>query len=143
VRRDRVAHGYERGQVIFYEGNPAFAVYCLHSGKVRLYKEGKHDEEVVLGTRMAGDLIGYREILADEPYASTAEALEKSVACAVPRETIFSLLRENGCFALRLLSQLACKHHVLQRLFPQINRVARLEGVNASRETQVISFKKS
>jgi len=107
LEREKTVHKYEKGQVIFWEGTPAFAIHCLYSGAVKLYKTGPKAEPQVIRLLGPGEIFGYRALLADEPYAATAEAVEKAVICTISKPTLFDLLRHSPDLTIRLLSKLA------------------------------------
>ena len=103
----RVAHTYEPGQQLCFQGNPALAVYCVQQGRFKLSRLDRGGEEHVIGTRGAGDFIGHRAVLTAAPYRSTAQALGRSIACAIPRETFLELLRDSPELALALAVRMA------------------------------------
>ena len=105
--KSRVAHAYAPGKPVFYEGNPAFAVYCVLQGTVKIWRSGSNGDEHVIRTRGKGDLVGARAVLAGGNYPVTAEPLETFVACTIPSEAFLELVRENQELAHRLLKKLA------------------------------------
>jgi CRP-like cAMP-binding protein len=105
--RKKFPHEYERGQVIFYEGNPPLAVYCINSGVVKLFKSGRADQRVVIRLLGAGEVLGYRALLASEPYAATAEAVEPTVVCTIAKEAFEEVLRDDAETAFRFMAKLA------------------------------------
>ena len=109
---EKTAHEYERGQVIFYEGTPPLAIYCIHSGIVKLYKSGKNGTHIMIRILGPGEVIGYRALLADESYAATAEAVDATTVCTITRNTINELLKNDPGLILRLLSKLATELRV-------------------------------
>lgn len=104
---ERVARRYEAGQVIIHHDTPALAVLSVHSGQVKLTRSASTRQEVVVGMRGPGELLGVREVLSRLPYQVSAETLEPSVVCAVPRETFLSVVRDCPELAMRLLGQLS------------------------------------
>lgn len=104
---EKSVHTYERGEAIFYAGNPPLGVYCVYSGRVKLYKLGRRGEEQVIRLLGAGEMTGYRALLAEEPYAATAEAIERTVICMISRPTLIALVRESPDLALHMLSKMA------------------------------------
>lgn len=54
-----------------------------------------------------GELLGYRPVLANEPYAATTEAIKPTVACVITREHFFEILRASPTLCGRFLSKLA------------------------------------
>lgn len=107
LNNNKTTHIYKSGQVIFYEGNPAFAMYCILSGKVKLYKTKRNGDLQVIRLLGNGEILGYRPLFADEPYASTAEAVEDSAVCMIPKNVLFSILKKEPELTFRFLSKLA------------------------------------
>lgn len=107
LNREKSVHEYQRNQVIFYEGNQPFAIYCIYSGKVKLYKVGRKSEPLVIRLLGPGEIMGYRALFANEPYAATAEAVETTVICTISKQTLLDLLHQSPDLALRLLSKMA------------------------------------
>lgn len=105
--REKVVYEYDRGQALFYEGHHATAVYSIYSGRVRLFKVGRKDEETTIRLLGPGDIVGYRALLADEPFAATAEAVVPSTVCVISRDTILALLRQSPNLALEMLARLS------------------------------------
>jgi CRP/FNR family transcriptional regulator len=107
LSRAAVPHAYQRGQMIFYEGNPALAVYCVRSGMVKTTRQYNHGDATVVGVLTAGDVFGHRAVLSDLPYANSAEAIEPSVVCTIPREDFLALIEESHELSSHLLKRLA------------------------------------
>ncbi len=105
--QEKIVHEYKRGQAIFYEGNPAFAVYCVYSGRVKLYKVGKQGGEQIIRLMGPGDVMGYRSMLAHEPHLATAEAIERTIVCTISKSTFLDLVRRASDLSLSLLVKLA------------------------------------
>jgi CRP-like cAMP-binding protein len=103
----KVVWHYRRGQPIFDEGDPADTLYCIYAGLVRLYKIGQRDEEIVIRLLRPGDVMGYRPMLANEPMAASARAIDDTTVCLITRPVLLSLLRDSSDLALALLSKLA------------------------------------
>ena len=98
---------YPAGQPIFHQGQPPFAIYCLTSGTVKVYKSGPSGGQVILRVLGAGELLGYRAVLANEPYAASAETITPAAACVITREDLVDCLRYSPALCLRLMSKLA------------------------------------
>lgn len=103
----RTLRAYDPGQPVQYEGNPALAVYCIRQGQIKIWRLGHSGEQLVIGTRGPGDLIGYRTAIARRPCPVTAEPLERSFVCAIPRETFMDLVNESAPLCRELLSRMA------------------------------------
>lgn len=103
----RVPHTYEPGQHLYLQGNPALAVYCLREGRVKLSQAMYGGGEHVIGTRGPGSILGYRAILTGKHYRVSAVPIERTVACAIPREAFMDLIREDHALTSALLVRLA------------------------------------
>ena len=112
LNAEKTVQIYQRGQVLFYEGSPSFAIFCIHDGRVKLYKTEDGGAQHVIRLLGAGDILGYRAVLADEPYAAGAEAVEKTTACMIKRDTLDHLFRESSQLTLDMLSKLALELRV-------------------------------
>ena len=102
-----VSHAYGAHETLYHEGTPALAVHCVREGAIKLFRRLESGEEVVVGTRGPGDLVGVRGVLAGIPYANTATTLDPAVVCAIPGETFLGLVRENPILGIRILTRLA------------------------------------
>ena len=90
-----------------HEGARPQGIYCLHNGKVKLYKMGVDGKEQIVRFATNGDMIGYRSILSDEPISASVTALEDTFACYIPKSSFFEVIEENSKFSLNVL-KLAC-----------------------------------
>lgn len=97
---------YKAGQIIFYEDNKPFGVYCVERGKIKLTKYTSEGKTYIARIAKAGDLLGYRAFLTHEPYSATAEVLEEATVCFLERDLFIKALREYPGFAFQLMEQL-------------------------------------
>jgi CRP-like cAMP-binding protein len=107
LHQEKWIQNYLPGQIITYEGSPSFAMHCIYSGRVKLYKVGKKAEPLVIRLLTPGDTIGCSAVLANAPYAATSEAIEPTTVCTISKQTLFELLRKSVDLALRLLEKMA------------------------------------
>lgn len=103
----KTTNQYKKGQVIFYEGNQSYGLYCIFAGRVKLYKTGVDGRQQIVRIAGPGDLLGYRSLFAEEPYAATAEVLEDATICCVDRNAFFPLLSKNPQLSLNIIRKLA------------------------------------
>lgn len=106
IEREKTVHNYQRGEAVFYAGNPPLAIFCIYSGRVKLLKVGRKGEEQVIRLLGSGEILGYRALLSNEPYAATAEALEPTTICMISKATLMSLIRKSPELAFRLMAKL-------------------------------------
>jgi CRP-like cAMP-binding protein len=48
ISEHKVMNNFKRGQVLFHEGNPAFGVYCISAGKIKLTKLSEAGKETLI-----------------------------------------------------------------------------------------------
>lgn len=107
LETSKTANTYKPRQVIFYEGNQPYGVYCVQSGKVKIYKMDTNGHQQIVRLAGPGDLLGYRCILSGDPYTATAETLEDATICFIDKQTFSHILETHPKTALRMMSVLA------------------------------------
>lgn len=107
INQHKTTNHYQKGQVIFYEENQAFGLYCIYSGRVKLSKTSSSGRQQIVRICKPGDLLGYRAVLAEEPYHATAEALEGSTICCIDISAFFQTLAKDQRLSRKLLTKLA------------------------------------
>ncbi len=93
---------YKKGSIIFYENEIAKGLHLVNNGKLKLFKTLADGNEQILKLSSTGDIIGYRGLLGNEKYIASAETLEDSQICYIPRQYLFELLTKNIALTLRL-----------------------------------------
>ncbi len=101
------SHVIAAGQVLFNEGAPSLATHCIRTGLVKVTKLGPGGEEQIIRVLRSPDLVGYRAVLAGEPYGATAEALEETTVCTIPAQVFLALIRGSPEFAIDVLAMVA------------------------------------
>lgn len=93
----------KKGTTIFYEGNQPSGLYCVHQGKAKVYKTTEKGETQIMRLAKDGDVIGYKSLLANEPYTSTAETIEDSTVCFIPKQFVYEMLSKNLDLSLKIM----------------------------------------
>ncbi len=110
--RDNVINGarcrqYVRGEIIYFAESRPTGVYCVRTGKVKVYKAGADGREQITHMARPGDMLGYRSLIGGDTYSDYATPIETSLICHVPGSVVFSLLSTSPTFStaiMRLLS---------------------------------------
>ena len=97
---------YKKGQTIFVEGANPFGLFCINTGKVKIYKYAADGKEQIVRIVKPGDLLGYNSLLSSTRYTVSAAALEDCVICLVPKTDITKLFKENERFSEGLINLL-------------------------------------
>jgi CRP-like cAMP-binding protein len=114
VSDHKIMNAYKRGQVLFHEGNPAFGVYCISDGKVKLTKTSENGKETMLRIAGPGDLIGFQHIVENGVNDVTATALEETKICFLDRSFLQKLVKEENSCAMELFAHVAKDMAALQ-----------------------------
>ena len=107
VAQVAVPRRWDRGHVIFREGDSGDTCYLLRSGAVMLTREHQDGRMVALAELRAGSLFGELAMFRGETRSATAEAVEPVAAVALLAADVQRLIRRNPDLALKLLAGLA------------------------------------
>lgn len=98
---------FKKGQYIFSENGYPQGLYCINHGKIKLTTQGITGKEQILRLLKDGDIAGYRALLSNEKYHCSAIALEDSSICYIPKESFYSMLKENSKLSFEVMKLLA------------------------------------
>lgn len=98
---------YKKNDYIYSKGEIPEGMLYLKEGKVKLIKEGISGREQIIRMITRNGLIGYRALIASEPYNGTAISIENSVIISIPPDILNNVLLKNYNFSLALLKYLA------------------------------------
>src|ERR687892_2007275 len=106
VAQVAVPRHWERGEVIFREGDAGDTCYLLRSGSVVLTREHQDGRMVALAELRTGALFGELAMFRGETRSATAEAIEPTSAVALLAGDVQRLVQRNPDLALKLLATL-------------------------------------
>ncbi|MET1054545.1 MAG: response regulator [Pedobacter sp.] len=89
---ERKVRSIKKKQIIYYEGDTVSGIYLVLSGKVKTIKLSEDGRELLTGMYGPDEYFGIPALLLNEPYAETAEALEDTTVCQLPKEMLEELL---------------------------------------------------
>jgi CRP-like cAMP-binding protein/CheY-like chemotaxis protein len=92
IIQDRKSRHFKKNQVIYYDGDKGSGLYLVISGKVKTIKLAEDGRELMTGIYTNDEYLGINALLANEPYADTATALEDSILCLIPKDQLEQLL---------------------------------------------------
>jgi CRP/FNR family transcriptional regulator, cyclic AMP receptor protein len=107
VAQVAVPRHWERGEVIFREGDQGDTCYLLRTGAVVLTREHQDGRMVALAELRAGALFGELAMFRGETRSATAEAIEPTTAVALLASDMQRLIRRTPGLALKFLATLA------------------------------------
>lgn len=98
---------YKKNEVVHYENELPTHMYCLLSGKVKVYKEGAQGRRQIARLIKPVGYFGYRAYFSQEEYVNSAAAVEPSVICSIPMKVIDNLIKNNNDLAVVFIRQLS------------------------------------
>ncbi|OON70364.1 hypothetical protein B0919_04185 [Hymenobacter sp. CRA2] len=98
---------YQRGQFVFREGSWPLGLYCIYHGHIKVSKLGGDGKEQIMRLAKAGDVLGYRALLADSTHSADAIALDDAEVCQLPRADFFRLIERSAPFSTSVMKLLA------------------------------------
>lgn len=83
---------FKKNQIIFSEGTNPNGVYCLHKGKIKLYRDGVDGREYIIRFIAPGQLFGIKALIERTKYSASSAAIEDSIVCFINNRKIFELI---------------------------------------------------
>lgn len=113
---------YQRGDVVFAEGDPATDFFTVVEGRIKVFKGMPDGRIVILEIFGSGDPVGAVAVYEGLPYPATAVALEPTLCLRTPRQDFYTLLEHRPSLVRGLLMALT------HRLVLLTNRLAERTG---------------
>jgi len=113
--------GYDKGDTIFHEGEPADRICFVHIGQVKIVKAAG-GRDVIIELLGPGEPVGAVAVFERRPFPASAIALEPSGILSIPEREFFALLEKRPEMMRRLLAGLT------YRLMMVNKRIADLMG---------------
>jgi CRP/FNR family transcriptional regulator len=98
---------YEKGEIIFQEGEPAFGFYIICSGKVKLAKHSLGGKRQILKLLGPGEMLGEKTMFDREVYTAYAKTLEKTKVNFLEREAFIDFLRRYPSVSFKIIEKLS------------------------------------
>jgi CRP-like cAMP-binding protein len=98
---------YPSGTTLIAAGKACTGVFWLSSGQVRVSFWDNHGAGVVSRIAKAGEILGLKAALCDEPYGITARTEKGSEGIFVSRDRLSEFLSNHADVAFRIVQQLS------------------------------------
>ena len=95
VTKNFAVHDFKKGQIIYAENDNPEYLYCLLSGKAKMYKDGVGGRQQILRLYRPTQYFGYRAYFAGEPYVSSVAAVEASKIGMIHMDIVKEFIDEN------------------------------------------------
>jgi len=110
---------YDKGHVLFREGDDGEEMFIIQSGKVAIKKRVK-DGDTTLAVLEKGDFFGEMSILERLPRAAKAEMVEAGDLIVISGETFGDMIKANPEIAVRMLRKQSIRLRETNRQLEQV-----------------------
>ena len=107
VREAFVVKQFKKNQIIYAEHDAPEYLYCLLTGKAKMYKDGIGGRQQILRLYRPIQYFGYRAYFAGEPYVSSVAAVEAASIGIIPMDLVKEIIDENRQVAWFFIHELS------------------------------------
>jgi len=93
LARACVEETYDKGEIVFFEGEAVRSVYLVAKGCIQLVRMTAAGKEVVIKTCEAGEIFAEAALLKGGTYPVTANVVRDSILFCIPKEEFLALLQ--------------------------------------------------
>lgn len=156
LNKDRYVISYKAGETIYKEGTKSLGLICLNKGKVKITKSGTRGAEQILALKKNVDFIGFRTLMNENSYLSSAIALEDVSVCIIDKKDFFKVIANNEELAFKIIRLLTneldemdirlvnlTQKHIRARLADSLILINDTYGTNSDTGNLNVSLKRS
>ncbi len=99
----KTSYTIKKGEPLFEEGETVNGVYCLKDGVCKMTKLSDNGKDQIVKLAKAGELLGQRSMISEEPANLSAVALEDLEVCFIPKTEIMQFFNENNQFSMHMM----------------------------------------
>ncbi|MDG2331592.1 MAG: Crp/Fnr family transcriptional regulator [Flavobacteriales bacterium] len=106
---DNVKHciTYKSEANLLTQGSLVRGVFCVNSGKIKIYKSSESGKEQIIRFAKKGDLLGYRTLIAGHKLGVSATTIENTSVCFIEREDFYRMMKKEPQLKERLMEELS------------------------------------
>jgi CRP/FNR family transcriptional regulator len=109
---------FQKGQVLFSQGDRAEVFYLVISGRIKIYRLSLNGQEYVMRIVGPGETMAEAAVFSEKTYPASAEALEEAQVFCVPKFDFIELIRESPQLALNMMTGMSL---LLRNLAQQVD----------------------
>jgi CRP-like cAMP-binding protein len=123
---------FERGEILFWEGDPCAGLHIIEEGSVKLYRISPQGRQYIVRVLQEGETCNEVPAFDGGTNPVNVETLEKAKVWVIDDATLRSLVKSRPDFALKVLSNFGKNLRGLVRMVSEMafyqvtNRLARL-----------------
>lgn len=109
IRQITVNKFYNKGKIVFLEGDDGNGFYVVAEGSVKIYKASIEGKEQILHIYGPGDPFGEVPVFSGQRFPANAQTLLKSHLLFFPRNNFVDLISKNPSLCLNMLAVLSMR----------------------------------
>ena len=109
IARITASRSYNKGELIFTEGDKGDGFYIVAEGKVKIFKMSSEGKEQILHIFGPGEPFGEVPVFSGKSFPASAQALSKSRLLFFPRNAFMELVMEDPSLSLNMMAVLAMR----------------------------------
>ena len=102
---------YDKGEILFYEGDEALYYYQIVEGSVKMYNANDDGKEYTQGYFSEGQSFGEPPLFIDESYPASAMAFQDAKVLRLNKDRFWKVLDENPKIERHFLKLMARRIH--------------------------------
>lgn len=107
ISQNKTSLSFQKGELIFDEGEYLKGVYCVRHGISKLTKLSSNGKDQIIKFVSNGEVLGQRSTIANEPTNLKAMALNDMEVCFIPKNYFLDNIKNNPRFSMEMLQDLA------------------------------------
>ncbi len=100
---------YQKGEIIFTEGEAGIGFYIVNSGKIKIFKLSFGGKEQILHIYGPGKPFGEVPVFTGKSFPASAMSISNSTLLFFPRKKFIELISENPSLSLNMLAVLSMR----------------------------------
>jgi len=101
---------YNKGKVIYVQGEPAEYFYVINSGWIKLFYTLPEGDEVIIDVLTRGSMVGESAIFENGCHTTSAQVVEDVALLSIPTRVLKEQISRSQTLALNMLSSMSSYH---------------------------------
>ena len=103
----RLTRQYPRGAILYHQGSPSHGLYCVSSGRIKIYNTDATGKLHILRLAGPGEFLGSGSFVTRRPHGATAEVMSPAVVCLLSGEAVRAALESDPRVTTNVMESLA------------------------------------
>ena len=109
IRRIAVDKYFNKGEIIFFDGDEGSGFYLVVTGTVKVYKVSPEGKEQIFHMVKEGESVGAVPVFSGKSFPANAQAILKSHLLFFPRAEFIGLITNNPALTMNILAVLSMR----------------------------------